>query len=142
LIQRSKIKMTDDLDELLNEQTSEAPAASPASAPVRCSKPSRPFTAADRVRIGNLARGGLPAAEIAKRIGRGLPQVSKVVRELGLAPSTPSTLVPVELKLRRSPFGMLEAAARRRDLAPETLASALIDRVIRRGSIDHVLHAG
>jgi len=135
--------MRDDLDEVLNEQTSVTTAAIPASAPQKPSTPRRPFTAADRVRIENLARSGMPANEIAKRIGRGSshPQVARLVRQLGLAKPGPG-LVALQLTLRPRTWEALEAAARRRDMKPAALAVELIDHIIRRGSVDQVRHDG
>jgi hypothetical protein len=46
-------------------------------------KPSQPFSEADRIRVENLVRSGLSAAQIAERLNRGLPQISRLVKELG-----------------------------------------------------------
>jgi hypothetical protein len=95
------------------------------------------------VRIENLARSGMPANEIAKRIGRASshPQVARLVRQLGLAKPSPG-LVALQLALRPRTWEALEAAARRRDMKPAALAVELIDHIIRRGSVDQVRHDG
>jgi hypothetical protein len=127
---------------------SEQPVAEPVLAdhpqqPKR-SKQSRPFTAADRVRIANLVAAGLSAAEIAARTHRGLPQVSRIVREL--SSSTKPTSVPVlvgdsKASCSAKTWAALAAAARRRSVEPATLAVQIVDGTLRRGSVDAVIHS-
>jgi hypothetical protein len=117
-----------------------APPASSATVPKQPPKPSYvPFTAADKVRIENLARSGVATAEIAKRVGRGLPQVSKVVRELTASTKQP-TSVPLALNVPAKTMAALAAAARRRNVEPARLLVEIADGVLRRGSVDAVIH--
>jgi hypothetical protein len=79
--------------------------------------------------------------EIAARIHRGLPQVSKVVREINEA--TKPTSVPVlisdsKVTCSAKTWVALAAAARRRSVEPAMLAVQIIDGVLRRGSVDAV----
>jgi DNA-binding NarL/FixJ family response regulator len=119
-----------------------APAASTSSprAPTKPkqSKPHQPFTAGDRVRIANLVATGLSAAQIAERIHRGLPQVSRIVREI-TSSSTKPTETSLQLNVPARTMTALEAAARRRHLKPATLAAELIDNVVRHGSVTETL---
>jgi len=120
----------------LAKPPSEPPAAEsqPAeNAAQKRAKPHTPFTAADRVRIANLVAGGLTAAQIAERIHRGLPQVSKVVRELASSTKQP-TSVPVQCPAKI--WDLLSAAARRRNLDPAHLALQIMEGVLKRGSVD------
>jgi IS30 family transposase len=109
------------------------------STPARRSRPHMPFTQIDRLRIQNLVDSGLSAAQIAARIHRGLPQVSRIVRELAAA-AKPAR-VALKLDLPMTTWDLLEAAARRRRLEPTKLALELLDHLVRHGSIDQVRHA-
>ena len=99
---------------------------------------SRPFTDADRATIAALARTGLSSNEIAKRVGRGVPQVTRVVRSFGLA--EPSSIA-LTLSLKRRSFEMLEAAARRRNTEPARLLVEIVEGVLKRGSVDRAIAA-
>jgi hypothetical protein len=86
-------------------------------APTKRSKPHTPFTAGDRLRIANLVAAGLTVAQIAAKINRGLPQTSRIVKEL--TSSTKPTSVPLQLRDSKAncpakTWDLLEAAARRR----------------------------
>jgi hypothetical protein len=101
-----------------------------------------PFTDADRVRIKNLVAAGLSAPEIAAKIHRGTPQVSRIVREIRQA--TKPTSVPVLISDSKTTcpvktWAALEAAARRRSTDPARLLVQIADGVLRHGSIDAAL---
>jgi hypothetical protein len=126
---------------------SEPPSVEPvlaSSAPTKPkrSKPYQPFSAADKVRISNLVAAGLSPAEIAARVHRGLPQISRLVRELAAsAKPTSLTLQLGESKANcpEKTWAALTAAARRRNVKPASLAVEIIGGVLRHGSIDHVI---
>jgi hypothetical protein len=81
----------------------------------------------------------MSAPEIATRIHGGLPQVSKVVREINEA--TKPTSVPLALGDAKTTcpvkvWDLLAAAAKRRGLDPAHLALAIMEGVLKRGSVD------
>jgi hypothetical protein len=91
-----------------------------------------------------LIAAGLSAAEIAARIHRWLPQVSKVVKEISRA--TKPTAVPVVISDSKTTcpaktWDMLAAAARRRNAEPAVLLVQIAEGVIKHGSIDRAIHA-
>jgi hypothetical protein len=141
--QDGQIKMSDDL-QLLEPQPAAAPLAAE-SAPTKSkrSKPHTPFSQADRLRIQNLIASGLTAAQIAERMHRGLPQVSRVVREISEAAKP--TSVPVLINDSKTTcsaklWTALSAAARRRNASPANLLIQIAEGVLKRGSVDSVLH--
>jgi hypothetical protein len=111
------------------------------------SKSYTPITEADRVRIGNLVAAGLSTAAIAAKVRRGVPQVSRIVRELAASTKPPTSVsVPVlmadsKVSCPAKTWAALAAAARRRSVEPAHLAVMIIDGVLRRGSIDAAIHA-
>jgi DNA-binding NarL/FixJ family response regulator len=108
------------------------------------SKPSAPFTPADRLRVKNLIECGLTAAQIAMKVNRGFPQVSKLVREISEA--TKPTSVPVAISDSKTTcsaktWAALAAAARRRNAEPAHLLVQLAEGVLKRGSVDAVINS-
>jgi DNA-binding CsgD family transcriptional regulator len=102
-----------------------------------------PFTQADRIRIENLVRSGLSAAQIAERVGRGLRQVSRVVKELdGAQPRAVALQVgDTKASLPTKTWDMLTAAAKRRSTEPAVLLAQICQGIIEHGSIDRAVHA-
>jgi hypothetical protein len=101
------------------------------------------FTQADRVRIWNLLRSGLSAAQIAVKLGRGVPQVSKLVKELDGAPPRSVALQVGDTKasLPTKTWDMVIAAAKRRSVEPAVLLAQICQGIVEHGSIDRAVHA-
>jgi hypothetical protein len=86
--------------------------------------------------IRSLAQGGASASSIARTLGRTRSCISVAMRRLRLRKAHAA---PLSLELPETTMKLLCAAAARRRMTPEALASEIVGGTVTRGSIEKAL---